>query len=306
MRFLSRAPLGALMLVVALTFVPLGSSRSEAQARRDPGSSSSLVFVRRGRLVTLDLRRGTTSRMTDRPLRAHGPAWAPNVKKIAFSCRPDGGDSDICIVNVASKMVETITTDGGAEDEPTWAPGGGSLYFVRSMGMGLGESLIRLRLSTGDEEVVTTQTTISAPDVSPDGTKVAFGSLPVGKSSEDLFIMNVDGTSLEQITDNDVPDRNPAWSPDASQIAFDRFKEGSSAVASKYVLRLYSVDDGKVAKVKRGIGIHPSWAPGGRRIAFYRLVDGTQFDLFTVRRSGGNRTRLTATKADELEPDWSL
>jgi Tol biopolymer transport system component len=60
-----------------------------------------------------------------------------------------------------------------------------------------------------------------APTWSPDGKRLAFESnraSPEGQYS--IFLINVDGTGLTQITDQDLNADHPVWSPDGSQLAF--------------------------------------------------------------------------------------
>ncbi|MFN8140444.1 MAG: hypothetical protein U0R49_11665 [Fimbriimonadales bacterium] len=61
---------------------------------------------------------------------------------------------------------------------------------------------------------------------SPDGTRVAFGSAKTGNG--DIYIMNLDGSDLKQITSSDDLECAPSWSPDGSQIIYMR-EHGNSA-----------------------------------------------------------------------------
>ena len=68
-------------------------------------------------------------------------------------------------------------------------------------------------------------TTISGGSVmhsslSPDGTRVAFVSSARATGSSDVWVQNVDGSGLRQLTDDEDADSWPAWSPDGRTIVF--------------------------------------------------------------------------------------
>ena len=54
--------------------------------------------------------------------------------------------------------------------------------------------------------------------------KIAFMSYRDG--DYEIFVMNADGTGVTQLTDNDVRDWDPAWSPNGKQIAFTSHRSG--------------------------------------------------------------------------------
>ena len=84
----------------------------------------------------------------------------------------------------------------------------------------------------GDAEPVrmTTDTWIeSQPAWGPDG-RIAFVSEEHG--NQDIYVVNVDGTGLTQLTRVGREDTGPAWSPDGSQIAFVSDRGKSTARAS--------------------------------------------------------------------------
>ena len=82
----------------------------------------------------------------------------------------------------------------------------------------------------GDERVRASNAAFdSNPDWSPDGSRIAFQSNRDGDF--DIWVMNADGTGVEQLTDDpaiDDPafDSAPAWSPDGSRIAFQSNRDG--------------------------------------------------------------------------------
>jgi Tol biopolymer transport system component len=60
--------------------------------------------------------------------------------------------------------------------------------------------------------------------LSPDGSYVAFASSATGNS--DLWLQNVDGSDLRQLTHDSAPEAWPAWSPDGQSIMYGSLREG--------------------------------------------------------------------------------
>ena len=61
--------------------------------------------------------------------------------------------------------------------------------------------------------------------------KIAFGSTRDGDG--EIFVMNADGTGVQQLTDNDDWDWVPVWSTDGKKIAF-----GSERGESDFVVKV--------------------------------------------------------------------
>ena len=58
--------------------------------------------------------------------------------------------------------------------------------------------------------------------------KIAFTSDRDGDF--EIYIMDPDGSGIQQLTDNDRWDMHPAWSPDGSKIAFFSDRDGDNEI----------------------------------------------------------------------------
>ena len=73
--------------------------------------------------------------------------------------------------------------------------------------------------------------------------------------------MRADGTDETRLTTNPAEDREPAWSPDGTKIAFFR------AASGIYVMDADGTGVTLVTPTPGRIGL-PAWSPDGTKIAF--------------------------------------
>lgn len=63
---------------------------------------------------------------------------------------------------------------------------------------------------------------IGEPDVSPDGTQIAFVNGAEDGAGVELHVMDADGTAVEQVTDGPGVVKCPRWHPSGTAIVFER------------------------------------------------------------------------------------
>jgi Tol biopolymer transport system component/DNA-binding winged helix-turn-helix (wHTH) protein len=128
----------------------------------------------------------------------------------------------------------------------------------------------------------------SAPQFSPDGTRIAFVSERSGHS--EIWVCNSDGSSPVQVTSFNGPDvTTPRWSPDGRRIAFD-----SDAGGGRFDIWVIGADGGKPVRMTTHPANdgNPSWSHDGRWIYFDSARTGPQ-QVWKIPADGGEAIQVT-------------
>ena len=115
---------------------------------------------------------------------------------------------------------------------------------------------------------------IADPQISPDGTRVAFTLVSVDAEADayrtELWLADVGAPGLAAPPPRALTtrgfDSQPRWSPDGSQLAFIR-KADDEADPQLHVLPLAGGEARALTTLRSGVST-PAWAPDGTRLAF--------------------------------------
>jgi len=140
------------------------------------------------------------------------------------------------------------------------------------------------------------------PNKIPDGQIDRWALSPNGFN---IWLMRHDGSEQFQITDMPGDERDPAYDPGATRLAFCNNQTG--------VYQIYTVDIISGNKTVRqitaspGNKTHPTWSADGTYIAYATDLNGpANRDIHLIRATGvGAPVPLAATPSDEYEPMWS-
>jgi dipeptidyl aminopeptidase/acylaminoacyl peptidase len=109
-------------------------------------------------------------------------------------------------------------------------------------------------------------------DASPDGNRIVFPvtryDIEENRSYTNLYLSNLDGTDPRRFTTQDS-DRQPAWSPDGSRIAFVSGRDG--APAQIYLIPVGGGEAERLTDMPVSVSA-PKWFPDGKHIAFVASV----------------------------------
>jgi hypothetical protein len=143
---------------------------------------------------------------------------------------------------------------------------------------------------------------------SPDGATLAFTGLGDEGTSQ-IFVANVDGTDVRQVTHDPNGAVEPAWSPDGGSIAYIG-NVRPNLIGSLFVL---DVATGVSTKVGDVAGHGPSFTPDGSALLYVASGPGYPLELRTVPIAGGESRPLFAADAGigdsgngSISPDGSL
>ncbi|MEO7889996.1 MAG: hypothetical protein ABIW19_08340 [Vicinamibacterales bacterium] len=180
-----------------------------------------------------------------------------------------------------------------------------------------------------------------APSWAPDSQTLIFTS-EVDEGPSAMFTMQRDGSRRRRLGERRDRERNPAYSPDGTAVAFDSEADGNSEI---YVM---NADGSHVRRLTSNpaADMAPAWSSDGTRLAFMsdrgsragtdiytmRADDGSQLvrvtndqtnwapqyspdgrqlavqinrDVSVVDLSSGTRRRLTAEPLNGMNPTWS-
>lgn len=168
---------------------------------------------------------------------------------------------------------------------------------------------------------------ISDPQLSPDGTKVAYVLRFLDKKNKrfttDIYIADINTRKSVQMTYDLENDSSPRWSPDGSEIAFLSDRKGKNQI---WIISTTGGEAYQLTKLEDGVSGTIRWSPDGKRIAFLTLrelseeekkakeekrdevvVDETMLlnQIAIIDVNTGEVQRLTDGKSHVSNPSWS-
>jgi Tol biopolymer transport system component len=234
------------------------------------------------------------------------PAISPDGTKIAFRTDRDGND-EIYVMNADGTDPTRLTTDAAQDYGPAWSPDGTSIVWVRQA---LGPPFVHVMNADGTNDRALARGG-GTPHFSPDGQKIAFERLlnPPADLRRAVYIVNADGTHIQQVTPSSLNAGMPAWSPDGNRLVVASEICETCQESDLYTIKSNGKDLRRLTfYLGTGVNAHePVWAPNGRQILFTHWDDLTtpMADLFLVDVDGGGTVNFTNTTGVlEREADW--
>lgn len=185
-----------------------------------------------------------------------GMNWSLDGERIAFSCRINGDDLDIWVMDAAdgANLVNLTEDHPGNQAMPSWSPrladGSHRIAYEQYVS---GEPQIWTMKDDGSDPKQLTAGLDMQPAWSPDGTTIAFQRTGVATYG-DIYLVDADGGNERGFVGLYLPGPqwSPSWSPDGRFLAFasahDTYGSGTT------ISQIYTVwaDGSKLARRTSG------------------------------------------------------
>ena len=134
---------------------------------------------------------------------------------------------------------------------------------------------------------------------SPDGTRIAFSAQRdpdlISSETTDIYVVTVSDDKVKKIVDTPGPDRNPQWSPDGKQIAYETTAGSKYFFYTNVKIAVVDADGGTPHVLTDAFDEDPGligWAPDG---IYFAAEQKTYAHLFRLNPDTKAVEKLSAT-----------
>lgn len=239
---------------------------------------------------------------TDDDVRHFYPSLSPDGQSAVYSAfNTQSQRFEIYELNLASGAEKNLTYAFGDLNAPEISPDGKTIVFTRYFNDTNIPNLWLMDRAGGNFRQVSG---IAAwdPTWSPDGKQILFASDRDG--TDQLYIINPDGTGLRKVTNLPALRGRSDWSPDGKFIVT---YSGGPWKREVYVM---NADGSNLQQLSPGGGNSqgPSFSPDGKWVAFTAYFDQPQdlngCEIYILRVDGSDLRRLTNNDYCDYQPRW--
>jgi TolB protein len=260
--------------------------------------------------------------VTDIPGQRRHPDFSRDGKHLVFDQTTSDADVDqVYVANADGSGARQVSKCQAPKCaglwEPAWSPDGRQLAIASSAGFHPGAPSDRFGIaiinlakrtvrSVVDHDFPTGQDHF--PRWSPDGRQLVFWRDREGKGDMAVFVVNVDGSGLRQLTDWDMRAGDADWSPDGKRIVFGTQPLGNFQGAGHS--ELYTIrPDGKGLRRLTHYGsdgpraTQPRWTPDSKAILYTRTTqEGRPRHIYVLSANGKHDAPVLTAKPIYTHP----
>jgi TolB protein len=227
------------------------------------------------------------------------PSVSPDGAKIAFTSYTKGQPRIFVFSTDPVRDLRFYNQIASMNGQPSFTPDGKQIVYSSSAGV-----CCRIFIANMDGsgfQAVTSPGSIDAePKVNPKtGQTILFSS---GRSGpEQMYLMSLNGTDIERLSDGTGEASNPAWSPDGQHVAFAWTRGYAQGKFNVFIMDVGSRQYVQLTH-DEGRNENPTFAPGGTHLAFMSTRNGRE-QIYSMLADGSGVQALTS-QGYNYSPVW--
>lgn len=178
-------------------------------------------------LFLLDLETGRASVLSDEQGLNIAGGFSHDATRLLMTLSR-GKSPNLYMKDLATGRLERLTSHFGADSTPTFSPDARQVAFVSDRSGN--PQIYVLDLATKQTRRLSNLNWCDAPAWSPTGEWIAFAGRAHHKDKMDIFLVDVTGSQVRQLTHGEGSNEDPTWSPDGRLLAFSTTREGRSKI----------------------------------------------------------------------------
>ena len=120
----------------------------------------------------------------------------------------------------------------------------------------------------------------------------------------DIYIIDINGGNLVNLTDHPADDSSPTWAPDGHSFAYVSNRDGNPEI---YIMDMETKESQRLTD-HRATDVEPAWSPDGKWIAFasnQARDHAADTDIYIMDKKGKKVQRLTNKGGHNSTPAWA-
>jgi TolB protein len=236
-------------------------------------------------------------RFADAVLKAATGTEGPFDSRLAYVSTRGGRFKEVYYQSIDGQGLTRLTDNPTINLFPCWDRSGDHILYLSYKTMSPALYLADLKRKV-ETHISSNRGLVIGGALSPDGQSVAAAIERHGATN--LYLLNPDGTVINQLTDTHSINVGPAFSPDGAMLAFTSDRSGNPQI---YVM---PVGGGSARRLtyQGNYNTTPAWSPDGKQIAYQSRMGG-RFNLFVIPSGGGSARQLTEGGGSNESPSWS-